>query len=279
MRQFPISDDATITIDIQAATVQVTAADRDDVAISVEPSNPNRSGDRDAAERVSVSPTSGGLDIVGERRLLIGTPGSVDVQMEVPAGTHLSAVISAGSLSLRNRLGDVDVKIAAGDVRSDTTASLTAKVSHGSIIAEEVTGDVEVQQSSGEIQLGAIGGSARIKSGHGSIRVGHLRGTAHFVTATGGVHIGEVSGEMRVRTGHGAVRLGRVSGGIVHLDTGFGTIEVGVASGAPVWVDADSKNGVVRTDLESGAGPADDELPVEVHASTKFGDIIISRAG
>lgn len=279
MNQYPIGDNATITIDIQAATVQVTAADRDDVEISVEPSNPTRAGDRDAAERVSVSPTSGGLDIIGEKRLLIGTSGSVDVQMEVPAGTHLSATIAAGSLTMRNRLGDVDIKIAAGDVRGDTIATLKAKVSHGTITVGEVSGVVEVQQSSGETELGVVGGDSTIKSGHGAIRVGRLRGTGHFVTATGGVHVGEANNEMRVRTGHGSVRLDKVSGGSLHLDSGFGAIEVGVVPGAPVWVDADSKKGVVRTDLESDAGPAEDELPVEVHATTKFGDILISRAG
>lgn len=279
MTTYPLSPEATITVDIPAASLLVRAVDRADADIGIEPSNPNRAGDREAAERVSVSTTTAGLTVAAERRLLIGASGSVDVHIDVPVGTHLSANIAAGSATLRNHLGDVDVKISAGGVRGDVMASLRAKVSHGGISVDEVTGDVVVQQSSGDAQLGTVRGRADIKAGHGGIRIDQLEGAGDFVTATGGVQISEVGNDTRIKTGHGTIRLARVKQGALVVESGYGAIEVGIVPGAPVWIDADSKRGVVRTDLDTDSGPMDDEAPIEVHANTKFGDIFINRAG
>lgn len=282
MTHFTIAQDSTITIEIPAATVMVKATEREGVDVNYAPANPQRAGDREAAERVTAMSTGGGLEIKADKRLLIGTNGSVDVELEVPLGSNLKVTVAAGALRLTGRLGDLSVKMSAGDVTGDTIASLFAKMSAGSVSFGEVYGDVEIQQSTGETQLGAVGGHARIKSGHGSLRLESLSGEGNLVTATGSVQIGDVTGsaggEIRIKSGHGNIKIGRASRGNLVLDSGFGAIEVGVAQGSPVWVDANSKSGIVRSELEADSGPEGEESPVEIHANTKFGDIFINRA-
>ncbi|KZE17175.1 DUF4097 domain-containing protein [Brevibacterium casei] len=268
-----------VTIDVPAAALLVTASDRADVDVTIEPSNPDRSADREAAERITVTETENGIAVTGEKRLLLGANGSADVRLAVPAGTDLEATISAGAVRLRGHLGAVRLKISAGDVTGDTMVSIRAKVSHGSIALAEVADGADLQLSSGEAEIGRIGGGeTRIKSGHGSIRIDDFAGSAELITATGGIALGEVDGDVSATSGHGTVRVSRARGGRLELGSNFGGIDVAVAPGAPVWIDADSKRGVVRTDLESDAGPLGDEKPVEVHAHTKFGDIAIDRA-
>ncbi|WP_211978276.1 DUF4097 family beta strand repeat-containing protein [Brevibacterium sp. W7.2] len=278
MTQYTTMTRPAITVDIPAGALLVTAGERDGVDVTIEPTNPDRAVDREAAERISVTEGEGTLGIVGEKRLLLGGKGSADVRLEVPTGTDLDVAIGAGSIRLRNHVGAVRVKASAGDVTGDTMVSLTAKVSAGSLAVDEVTDRVDVRLSSGDAQLGRIGGEAHIRSAHGSIRVGEFAGTGELATATGTISLDSVDGDVRAASGHGSVRVRRAGSGRLDLESSFGTIEVGVAAGAPVWIDADSKNGVVRTDLETDSGPLGDELPVEVHAHTKFGDIIIDRA-
>ncbi|GAA0036659.1 MULTISPECIES: DUF4097 family beta strand repeat-containing protein [Brevibacterium] len=267
-----------VTIDVPAAALLVTASDRSDVDVTIEPSNPDRSADREAAERITVTETENGIAVTGEKRLLIGSNGSADVRVDLPVGADLRATIAAGAVRMQGDLGAVRLKISAGDVKGDTMVSLQAKVSHGSIAVAEVAEGADVQLSSGEAEIGRIGGGqTRIKSGHGSIRVDDLAGSAELITATGGIALGDVDGDVSATSGHGTLRVNRARGGRLELSSNFGGIDVAVAPGAPVWVDADSKNGVVRTDLESDAGPLGDEKPVEVHAHTKFGDIAIDR--
>ncbi|RAD77283.1 hypothetical protein DN508_32430, partial [Burkholderia multivorans] len=155
-----------------AAALLVTASDRADVDVTIEPSNPDRSADREAAERITVTETENGIAVTGEKRLLLGANGSADVRPAVPAGTDLEATISAGAVRLRGHLGAVRLKISAGDVTGDTMVSIRAKVSHGSIALAEVADGADLQLSSGEAEIGRIGGGeTRIKSGHGSIRI------------------------------------------------------------------------------------------------------------
>ena len=81
-----------VTIDVPAAALLVTASDRADVDVTIEPSNPDRSADREAAERITVTETENGIAVTGEKRLLLGANGSADVRLAVPAGTDLDAL-------------------------------------------------------------------------------------------------------------------------------------------------------------------------------------------
>ncbi|MBE8147281.1 hypothetical protein IOD13_18875 [Brevibacterium casei] len=147
-----------VTIDVPAAALLVTASDRADVDVTIEPSNPDRGADREAAERITVTETENGIAVTGEKRLLLGANGSADVRLAVPAGTDLEATISAGAVRSRGHLGAVRLKISAGDVTGDTMVSIRAKVSHGSIALAEVADGADLQLSSGEAEIGRIGG-------------------------------------------------------------------------------------------------------------------------
>jgi DUF4097 and DUF4098 domain-containing protein YvlB len=84
-----------------------------------------------------------------------------------------------------------------------------------------------------------------------------------------------------VNTASGDVELRSVREGDVKLNSASGDIEVGIATGSRLWVEAQSLSGETSSDidLESGAPIASDEGPlVDLKARTLSGDISVRRA-
>ena len=65
MTVFAVSEPPDVRIEIQVGRVDLVATDRDDVVVTVSPSNPGRSGDRSAAEAVRVDRAGGAVRIIG----------------------------------------------------------------------------------------------------------------------------------------------------------------------------------------------------------------------
>ena len=67
--------------------------------------------------------------------------------------------------------------------------------------------------------------------------------------------------------------------GEVNAATKNGRVEVGVREGSAAWLDLNSEVGRVYNELAPSAAPDVDEPvdKVEVHASTKLGDVVVRR--
>jgi Putative adhesin len=94
---------------------------------------------------------------------------------------------------------------------------------------------------------------------------------------------GDLAGGCQVKTASGDLRIGRLSGGRAQLETVTGDIEVAVARGALVAVDAATVSGSVRSEIDLDAeepGPTGPDEPprLELHARTVSGDLRIERA-
>jgi hypothetical protein len=279
MSVFPVDGTAAVRVDIQMGRIDVVATARDDVSVTVSPSNPRRSGDRSAAENVKVNRAGDRVVVAGPFRLtLFGAGDSVDVLVEVPEGSLVDAVLKYGSAHLAGRLGGVRVDLAYGDLTVDAAERVELKGGHGDFRVGLVIGDADVSFKSGSVRLGRVDGALRLTGADGPVVVDAVAGRAEVATSSGSVELGVVGDGATIRSAYGAVRVRHAIRGVVQVDGSYGDVGVGVRRGTPVWLDATSRHGVVRTDLASDPGPADGDETLELRIRTGYGSITVHRS-
>ena len=208
MTVFAVSEPPDVRIEIQVGRVDLVATDRDDVVVTVSPSNPGRSGDRSAAEAVRVDRAGGAVRIIGPSRLNLFGPGdSVDVLVEVPGTTTATVDVKYGSVNASGALAVGRVNLSYGDLTLESAAQLDLSVGHGEVRVTRVTGDAEVRLKSGSARLGRIddalrlsGSTHRCSSSHGRL------GGHHHVQRSGGARPGRRQREGAVGVRDGADR-------------------------------------------------------------------------
>jgi hypothetical protein len=84
--------------------------------------------------------------------------------------------------------------------------------------------------------------------------------------------------DVAIRTGNGSIDIGELVSGEVSLATASGALDIGIASGTSAWVDARTRFGQVRNELEPAGAPEDTGARVEIRARTSFGDVHIHRS-
>ncbi|MET9146577.1 DUF4097 family beta strand repeat-containing protein [Streptomyces sp. NPDC004042] len=278
MPTFETPGPITVTAHVGAGSVQFTAGERADTAVSVRPGDPKRDKDVRAAEQTEVTYANGTLTIRTKQRAFIGPTGTVGVTVELPAGSDLDVTGSWIQVLGEGRFGEVRVKTSVGDVRLDTTGPLQLTTSHGSATVDRIEGAAEITSSSGSVRVGLVDGPAVLKNSHGTTTVEAATGELRVSGANGDIEIRRAEGPVTATTAHGNLRVGEVVRGSVRLETSYGAIEVGVREGTAAWLDAHSDSGQVRNRLASSDAPAETEETVEIHARTRYGSIDVLRA-
>jgi hypothetical protein len=279
MTVFAVTEPPEVRIEIQMGRVDIVATPRTDVVVTVSPSNPGRTGDRSAAERVRVDHVGEVVRILGPFRLNVLGPGdSVDVLVEVPAATAADVDVKYGSVHASGTLAACRVNVPYGNVTLEYTTRLDLSIGHGDIRAAQVAGDAELRLKSGSAQLGRVDGALRVSGSHATITVNSVGFSAEVTSSSGAVEIGRADGSVRVRSAYGTVRIGELVRGSAQIEGSYGGVEVGVRRGVVIWLDAVSQHGVVRTDLPAETGPGEDDETLELHVRTGYGDITIRRA-
>jgi hypothetical protein len=278
---FATPDPIAVSIDLPVGDVRVVASDRTDTIVQVSPSDESREADvRDAGQtRVERTPT--GLLIRAPRPRGIGRlgkPGSVDVTIELPAGSSLHGNSSVAAFHSDGRLGEVAIMTSVGDIDLDQTGRLDLSTGVGAITVARVGGDAEVAAGTGRIRLGQIDGAAVVKNSSGDTRIDAAAGDLRISVGNGDLTVGRADGNVTASAAHGEIRIGQVSRGTTAIKTGFGEIEVGLRAGAPARLDLFTSFGRVRNSLS----PADSRDPADpalaVGARTNHGDITIRPA-
>ncbi|SDT71855.1 DUF4097 family beta strand repeat-containing protein [Actinoplanes derwentensis] len=196
MQTYATPAPVSAVLDIPAGRIQFIAADRADTTVEVRPANAAKSRDVRAAEDVTVSYDDGVLRIhtVETSRRFPGAPGSVEVTVQLPAGSRIEATAAAADLRGVGRLGDVTYDGAHGTVRLDETAAARLTLQSGDITVSRLGGDARISTQSGDITVGAAG-DAVLDAGtaHGRIantlrNTGGTAGlTIHATTANGDI--------------------------------------------------------------------------------------------
>jgi DUF4097 and DUF4098 domain-containing protein YvlB len=233
------------------------------------------------AEQTRVEQTPGGLIVKTPRPRglgLLGKPGSVDVTIELPAGSSLHGDSSVAAFHSTGRLGECRIKTTAGNVDLDQTGPLDLHTGAGAVTVGRVGGDAEVTTGTGRIRLGEVDGSAVIKNSNGDTRIDAVAGDLRMNASNGDLTVGRAEGNVTGKSANGEIRIGQVSSGTVEIKTSNGEIEVGVRAGSAARLDLFTSFGHVRNHMDATDSPEPTDSVVEVTARTSYGDIVIRRA-
>jgi hypothetical protein len=280
MSHFDTPQPISVVLELRVADVSITAGQRTETIVSVRPNDLSRRDDVAAAEQTRVEYADGRLLVKGPRRLREWSPfsdgGSIDVGIELPAGSDVSGHTVAGGFRCTGPLGRCELKSSAGTISVDQ-ATRVQLATAGDISLERVTGEAELTTATGDIRAGEIEGAAVVKSANGDTRIGEIGGDLRVKAANGDIDVMSAHGSVNAKTANGHIRVGRIGGGSLVAETATGHIEVGIGGGIAAWLDLDTRYGHVRNGLEvtEAPGPADEQ--VEVRARTGFGDITIRR--
>jgi hypothetical protein len=165
-------------------------------------------------------------------------------------------------------------------VTSPPETDVEAKIASADVEGRGRFGDIRIQTASGDVELEHVQGFARIDAASGDVHI-ERADSLKLNSASGDVVVDELQHGGEVNTASGDVELRSVREGDVKLNSASGDIEVGIAAGSRLWVEAQSLSGETSSDidLESGAPIASDEGPlVELKARTLSGDISVRRA-
>ncbi|HEV7707797.1 MAG TPA: hypothetical protein VGP16_06345, partial [Asanoa sp.] len=109
MQTFETPSPISAVLDIPAGRVSFIAGDRADTTVQVRPANASKSRDVKAAQRTTVEYRDGVLRIEtsGAKNQILGSSGSIEVTIELPAGSRVDAKAACSEVRGVGRLGEV----------------------------------------------------------------------------------------------------------------------------------------------------------------------------
>ncbi|MGS2641092.1 DUF4097 family beta strand repeat-containing protein [Streptosporangium sp. LJ11] len=206
MQKFDTPAPISAVLDIPAGRVQFIAADRADTTVEVLPADPSRSRDTKTAEQTTVTYADGVLRVTTSTldNRLFGPSGSLEITVQLPAGSRVEARAAAAELRGVGRLGDVAFEGAYRQIKIDEAAS------------------VRLTALDGDVEVGRLNGPAEISTAKGDIRITEaVRGTVVLRTQSGDISVAAaagVSAALDAGTGYGRVSNALKNNGTTELD-------------------------------------------------------------
>jgi DUF4097 and DUF4098 domain-containing protein YvlB len=282
MPRFETPEPVSVTLDLGVADVRIAASDRTDTVVEVRPSDDTDESDVKAAEKVRVDHTGGTLRITGPKLRPFDysrhRTKSVDVSVELPAGSAVAVEMQMGDVRSTGRLGECRLKTSAGNLALERTGPSRLDTSAGHVSADAITGDAEISTGSGKIRIGEIEGAAVVKNSNGDTAIDAVTGDVRVRAANGDIRVERAGAGVDAKTSNGSIHLGQVARGSVVLGTAMGSLEIGIAQGTAAWLELDTGFGHVRNLLDNATRPEEADETVEVRGRTSFGDITIHRS-
>jgi DUF4097 and DUF4098 domain-containing protein YvlB len=280
MPSFDTPEPIAVTLDLASAHVRIAAGERADTVVEVRPSDPSHGPDVRSAEQTRVEYADGRLLVKTSkpRGLFSLRNESIEVAIELPAGSQLQGHAGAGEIVCEGRLGRCALKVGDGSIRIEQAGPLRLVTGRGTISVGRVAGDADAATASGDVQIGDVEGSARVKNSNGDTHLGAVDGDLRLTAANGDIAVERAGASVSAKTANGDIRIGEVARGSVDIQTGLGTLEVGVREGTAAWLDVSSGFGAVQSSLEPSGRPEDSDEKVEVRARTGAGDIVVRRS-
>ncbi|MET0887266.1 MAG: DUF4097 family beta strand repeat-containing protein [Mycetocola sp.] len=282
MPTFDTPEPISVTLEVGVGDIRIVASDCTDTIVDVLPSDPAKKSDVTAAELTRVEYADGRLLVKapkGWRQWSFRGGGeSIDVEIGLPAGSHVGGQAGVATLSCKGRIGECRYRVGLGDIQLDEAGPVQLKSGAGDISVNRAAGDSQITTGSGALVIGSIDGAAVVKNSNGDTRIGEVTGDLRVKAANGRISVDQADAAVTAKTANGDVRLGEVARGAAVAETAAGTVEVGVRDGVAAWLDLNTRFGNVQNDLEASGPPEPGEDPVDVRARTSWGDIIVRRS-
>jgi hypothetical protein len=280
MPRFDTPEPITATIVVPVGDVRISAGDGGATVVDVHPSDASNAEDVKVAELTRVEYADEKLLVVAPKSrswLSRSGGGSIDVTIELPAGSQADGAGQSTDFRCDGRLGDCRIKTGLGHIQLDGGDSLSLKSGIGDISVDRASGHAEVTTGSGEVRLRELGGSAVIKNSNGDTWVGVAGGHLRLTAANGSIAVDAAHGSVVAKSSNGDVRLGEITRGSVVLETRLGDLEVGIPEGTAAWLDVRAGAGKVHNALTAAEAPEPSAETVEVRARTTAGSVVIRR--
>ena len=280
MPTFDTPEPISVTTEVVIGDIRITTGDRDVTVVDVRPSDATNIDDVHAAEQTRVE--------FANDRLLVKAPklrswlpwtagGSIDVTIELPAGSHVRAAGQLTDFHATGELGDSTIKTGLGQIQIERAAAVNLKTGIGDITVGHVSGHADISAGSGEVRVQELAGSAVVKNSNGDTLIGEAHGDLRVNAANGSIAIEVAHASVVAKSSNGDVRVGDAVRGSVVLETRLGDLEVGIREGTAAYLDVRAAAGRVHNMLEAAEAPDRSSETVEVRGRTSAGSIVVRR--
>lgn len=239
----------TLEVTIPSGDIDVESVDGEQTYVTVD-------GDDRMLEHVEVRHDGGKVVVTvrekGKFGISLGSlvfgNGGLRVRARIPHGAGVKVKTASADTALAGSFAGLDLNSASGDVqmRGEVADGVRIKTVSGDVQLERVDGDLSVQCVSGDIRVRSVAGSVDTKSVSGDIRIEAL--------TAGDVRFSSVSGD----------------------------IELGIAQGSLLDVDAGSTSGDLSSEVPLASEPVMGESAsaptVVLRGRTVSGDVRVFRA-
>jgi hypothetical protein len=174
--------------------------------------------------------------------------GRLVVRAQVPHGSDAVLATASADMKLKGRVQSLEAKTASGDL----------------VVRGEIERDATIKTVSGDVAIDAVGGDLR------------------FTSVSGDLTAKSVGRPVEGKTVSGDARISSTREGNVTLQSVSGDLEVGVAAGTNLDVDAGSVSGELSSEVPLGSEPGEaggDGPVLVVRGKTVSGDFRVFRAG
>ncbi|KUN90412.1 hypothetical protein AQJ84_40140 [Streptomyces resistomycificus] len=219
MQKFDTPAPVLAVLDIPAGHIRFIAADRADTTVEIRPADAAKNRDVKAAEQVSVEYVDGVLRIEAtpaKNRILGSSSGSIEVTVQLPAGSRVEAKTAAGEFRGVGRLGDLTFEGAQGSVKVDEAAAARLNLLAGDVSVGRLGGPGEITVQKGDISVAeAVRGTVVLRTESGEVSVGAARGVS--ATLDAGTTYGRINNTLNNTDGADAALS-------IHASTSYGDI-------------------------------------------------------
>jgi DUF4097 and DUF4098 domain-containing protein YvlB len=256
--EFPVSGPITLDARLPAGDIRVTAAPTTTATVSLRSASSSKRGQQ-LIDETEVTFDAGLLTVSVPERIRLLSSTSLDLVVELPAGSSARLRAASADVVCTGALGDLEVKSASGDVH-----------------AELVTGSVKVDTASGDIDLGEVGGEVRVTTASGDTDIQHAGGTVTMNSASGDLRLTRADSSAAARSASGDVQISSMVSGRADVSTVSGDIRVAVQPGIGVYLDLFAMSGDVSSDL--AAAGAEGDAALTLHCRSISGDVHVTQA-
>ncbi|MCG5221020.1 DUF4097 family beta strand repeat-containing protein [Streptosporangium soli] len=218
MQKFDTPTPMTAILDIPAGRIQLIAADRADTTVEILPANASKSRDVKTAEQTEVTYRDGILQITAPeaKNQILGPSGSIEVTIQLPAGSRIEAKTALTEFRGVGRLGDIAFEGAQGSIKLDEAASARLTLQSGDISVGRLNGPAKISTQKGDLHITeAVRGTLTLRTESGQISVGAARGAS--ATLDAGTTYGRIHNTLKNTDGADAALT-------IHATTAYGDI-------------------------------------------------------